>query len=79
MIIEGKFPTIFKYADVTPVYKKGDKDSASNYRPITILHNLSKNFEQVLLCRMTSFIEKILFSLTINLVLKSTIQQRMPF
>ena len=53
MIIEGKFPTIFKYANVTPVYKKGDKYSASNYRPIIIVHSLSKNFEQVLLCRMS--------------------------
>ena len=35
MIIEAKFPTIFNYADVTPVY---------NYRPITILHNLWKKF-----------------------------------
>ena len=34
MIIEAKFPSIFKYADVNPVYKKGDKDSASYYRPI---------------------------------------------
>ena len=48
LISEANFTNIFKYADVTPIYKKGDKDSSSNYRPITILHKLSKIFERVL-------------------------------
>ena len=58
MIIEAKFPTIFKYADVTPVYKTGGKDSASDYRPITILHNLSKILNEFYYVELTSFIEK---------------------
>ena len=68
MISEANFPNIFKYADVKPIYKKGDRDSSSNYRPITILYNLSKIFERVLLsiCRMTNFIDKHSFYLIIN-------------
>ena len=27
----GNFPDILKYADITPVFKKGDKTDKSNY------------------------------------------------
>ena len=30
----GNFPDILKYADITPVFKKGDATGKSNYRPI---------------------------------------------
>ena len=32
-----KFPDILKYADITPVFKKGDTTDKSNYRPISTL------------------------------------------
>ena len=38
----SQYPNGLKYADVTPVFKKGDKSDKSNYRPISILPNLSK-------------------------------------
>ena len=31
------FPDILKIAEITPCFKKGDKDQKENYRPITIL------------------------------------------
>ena len=58
MINEAHFPSCFKKADIMPIYKKGDKTSVKNYRPITILHNLSKIFERLILSRMNSFILK---------------------
>ena len=46
-IITGKFPTKWKEASVTPIYKgKGCKSKASNYRPISVLSVLSKVFER---------------------------------
>ena len=36
------FPTALKYADVRPAFKKDDKTDDENYRPISILPNLSK-------------------------------------
>ena len=37
-----------KLADITPSYKKNDKCSKDNYRPISILSSLSKLFEKLM-------------------------------
>ena len=37
-----------KYADVTPIDKKDDKTDKENYRPISILPNLSKVYERLM-------------------------------
>ena len=31
----GNFPDILKYADITPVFKKGDTTDKTNYRPVS--------------------------------------------
>ena len=36
------FPSIWKTEKVIPLFKKGDKQNASNYRPISILPAISK-------------------------------------
>lgn len=58
MIETSHYPTIFKTAEITPVYKKGNPSDPQNYRPIAILHNLSKIFEKILLNRIFSFVNK---------------------
>ena len=42
----GIFPTIWKTANVTPIYKKENKQNAKNYRPISLLPLFSKIFEK---------------------------------
>ena len=42
------FPTSMKYADVTPIHKKDDKTDKENYRPTSILPNLSKVYERLM-------------------------------
>ena len=42
---EGIFPTLVKSARVCPIYKKGDRFKCENYRPISLLSNVSKIFE----------------------------------
>ena len=44
----GECPSLWKYADITPVYKKGDASQASNYRPISILPATCRLFERIL-------------------------------
>ena len=44
----GKFPSQWKHANVTPVFKKNNKQDKNNYRPISLLPNLGKVFERVI-------------------------------
>ena len=55
MLSSGIFPDIFKQADIIPIFKRGKSDNAKNFRPIAILHNLSKIFENILYTRMLEF------------------------
>lgn len=41
-LAEGIFPKCLKKAVVVPVYKSGDKDQITNYRPISLLPTISK-------------------------------------
>ena len=44
---ESKFPTQWKLANVTAIYKKNDSSEAKNYRPVSLLSCLGKVFERV--------------------------------
>ena len=47
-ILTSIFPLSLKQAIITPVFKKGDKNSKENYRPVSILPNTSKKFQRLL-------------------------------
>ena len=55
-LLEGIFPNILKTAHITPVYKKGSKNSCSNYRPISLLSSFSKIFEKCIHTRLYSYL-----------------------
>ena len=42
-----QFPENLKLADITPAFKKEDKNLAKNYRPVSVLPTLSKVFEKI--------------------------------
>ena len=54
---EGCFPQLLKLAEVCPIFKKKDKNKCENYRPISLLSNLSKLFERVMHTRIYEFLE----------------------
>ena len=56
-ISTSKFPDDLKEADVIPVYKKKSKLSKENYRPISILPNISKVYERCLYDQMSKYFE----------------------
>ena len=56
-LIEGVFPNINKEADVRPSYKKCDRTRCENYRPISLLSNVSKIFEHIMYSRLEDFLK----------------------
>ena len=60
----GVFPQKMKIALVIPIFKKGDNQDCNNYRPISLLPNISKLFEKLIHNRLSKFLEenKCLFS-----------------
>ena len=53
----GLFPSSLKIARITPIHKKGSKDLAENFRPISSLPYLSKLFERCIANRLISFFD----------------------
>ncbi|KFP81386.1 hypothetical protein N311_04754, partial [Apaloderma vittatum] len=47
--LPGEVSSDWKSADVTPIYKKGRKDSPGNYRSVSLTSVLGKLMEQVIL------------------------------
>ena len=57
-VLTGTHPEKLKHANVIPIFKKGSRLLVSNYRPISLLSNLNKNFEKMIYKRVSSFLEK---------------------
>ena len=55
---EGVFPDFLKLAEVCPIFKKNDKNKCENYRPISLLSNISKLYERMMHTRLYGFFEK---------------------
>ena len=51
------FPKELKWADIIPVFKKGEVCNKENYRPISILPTVSKVFERVIFDQINKFME----------------------
>ena len=45
---QGTFPNKLKIAKVTPLFKSGDAENVTNYRPISVLPVFSKIFERIM-------------------------------
>jgi hypothetical protein len=56
-VASGVYPKSLKKARVVPLFKKGSRFSANNYRPISVLSNFNKIFETIIHARMSYFIE----------------------
>ena len=52
MVNSSTFPAALKLAHITPAFKKGSKNSKENYRPISILPNISKFHEKCMYKKM---------------------------
>ena len=55
---EGTFISVFKLAEVTPIFKKDSRNSKDNYRLTSSLKNLSQVFQKILYKQMATFMDK---------------------
>ena len=56
-LMSSRFPNL-KHAELTPIYKKGDPLSKSNYRPVSVLTCQSKLFENLIIRQLTLYSQK---------------------
>ena len=53
----GLFPKILKQAKIIPIFKKEDQQDCNNYRPISLLSNISKIIEKLVHRQLYGFLE----------------------
>ena len=57
-LLKGVFPSELKIARVIPLFKSGESNKFSNYRPVSVLPLFSKILERLMYSRLLSFINK---------------------
>ena len=60
MIEKAVFPDQLKLADVKPIFKKGYRNDKENYRPVSILANISKIYERCIYTQINNYFDPIL-------------------
>ena len=55
----SKYPSNFKFANITPAFKQGSRNLKDNYRPISILLVVSKIFEKLMCKQLSTHFENI--------------------
>ena len=54
----GEFPSDWRDGNIIPLFKKGSKKEAANYRPITLLNTMAKIYEAVILERLNCEVDE---------------------
>lgn len=58
---KGVVPDDWKRANVTAIYKKGDRSKPANYRPISLTSNVSKIMERIIKEDIVKLLEESLY------------------
>ena len=60
-IVTGKFPDKWKIATIVPIFKGGNKEDVSNYRPVSLLPVTGKIFEKIIHYQIVNHFDKCKF------------------
>ena len=58
-VVSCKFLFVLKLADVKPVHKKASRLEKTNYRPVSLLPNISKIFERCMHRQISEYFETV--------------------
>ena len=58
LTLTSTYPDMWKLANVTPIFKKGDKQLIKNYRPISLLPICGKLFEKIIFNNLYSYLNE---------------------
>ena len=75
-VTNSEFPSVLKQANITPVFKKGERYSTDNYRPVSILPNVPKIFERCIFCQINEYMDAFLSKYRCGFRKGYNIQQR---
>ena len=56
-VTNSEFPSVLKQTNITPVFKKGERYSKDNYRPVSILPNVSKIFGRCMFRQINEYMD----------------------
>ena len=56
ILLNSTYPDMWKLANVTPIFNKGDKQLIKNYRPISLLPICGKMFEKIIFNHLYSYL-----------------------
>ena len=57
-LMQGHVPSFYKEQTIAPVFKKGSKALAENYRPISLTSHVIKTFERIVRKKLVHFLEE---------------------
>ena len=56
-VTNSEFPSVLKQANITPVFKRGERYSKDNYRPVSMLPNMSMIFERYMFRQINEYMD----------------------
>ena len=78
-LAEGTFPDLLKLASVCPIYKKNYRTKCANYRPISLLSNLSKILKEQCITESNFSSPNLIHYIDFNLALGKILYGTRPF
>ena len=54
---KSEFSSVLKQANITPVFKKGERECKNKYRPVSIFSNVSKIFERIIFRQISNYMD----------------------
>ena len=73
----GSFPSEWKHAHITPIFKNGSKNLVNNYRPISLLNSVSKILERVVFDNVYPIVNPLISSNQHGFMRKRSVQSQL--